>query len=409
MDFELTRLENDERLLSQITSIKTAENIQLLIPFAKAYLGLFYVIDSELTATDKVGLLANSELADAVLEGFLSSLSNDEIPSVEKIGHAAAIKKEYSEGYVILAGLDLIAKKSLTDIQDLNPAIIEKAVGFHFSNKTGFSDIWFDYLLTEHADKIIPAISCYWLAMLKNKATYLPGINFVLGDKPDVRVIQYCILPLLQHWLGCKEKTLSKLLHLAFKHSEVEQFLAVCEYVLQNDARLNEKTRLYWITAAYLLSPDKYFARLSNYAGRVKLKIMPLLDFVVLILNDKNEINITFNNKILVQLLRMVAPIFPPQHHVYGALGVLDINSKNVMSLFYHLACSTDDDVEKEIKSLRKVRVMKIYSDVIDNLLELHMRKDNEKDFSFPDFTAYIEILAMNNCLQGRSNKFDLR
>lgn len=409
LDFELTRLENDERLLSQITSIKTAENIQLLIPFAKAYLGLFYVIDSELTATDKVSLLANSELADAILEGFLSSLSSDEIPSVEKIGHAAAIKKEYSEGYVILAGLDLIAKKSLADIQKLNPTIIEKAVGFHFSNKTGYSDIWFDYLLAEHADKVIPAISCYWIAMLKNQATYLPGINLVLSAEPDVRIIRYCILPLLQHWFLCKTKTLSQLLHLAFKYSEVKQFLTVCEYALENDEQLNEKTRLYWMAAAYLLSPDKYFAKLSDYAGRAKIKIMPLLDFIVLILNDKNDINIKFDNKIMVQLLRMVAPIFPPQHHVYGALGELDVNSKNVMSLFYHLACSNDNDVTKEIKSLRKARVMKIYSAVIDNLLALQIRKNNENNFLFPDFDVYIEMLAKDNCLQGRSNKFDLR
>ena len=409
LDFELTRLENDERLLSQITSIKTAENIQLLIPFAKAYLGLFYVIDSELTATDKVSLLANSELADAILEGFLSSLSNDEIPSVEKIGHAAAIKKEYSEGYVILAGLDLIAKKSLADIKKLNPAIIEKAVGFHFSNKTGYSDIWFDYLLAEHPDKVIPAISCYWIAMLKNQATYLPGINLVLSAKPDVRIIRYCILPLLKHWFLCKTKTLSQLLHLAFKYSEVKQFLTVCEYALENDEQLNEKTRLYWTASAYLLSPDKYFARLSDYAGRAKIKIMPLLDFIVLILNDKNDINIKFDNKIIVQLLRMVAPIFPPQHHVYGALGELDVNSKNVMSLFYHLACSNDNDVTKEIKSLRKARVMKIYSAVIDNLLALQIRKNNENNFLFPDFDVYIEMLAKDNCLQGRSNKFDLR
>ena len=52
MDFELTRAENDEKLLSQIDSIKTAENIQVLIPFAKAYLGMFYVIDKELAVTN---------------------------------------------------------------------------------------------------------------------------------------------------------------------------------------------------------------------------------------------------------------------------------------------------------------------------------------------------------------------
>ena len=405
MDFELIRFENDERLLSQLASIKTAENIQVLVPFAKAYLGLFYVIDNELAAIEKVKLLASPELTEAILAGFLSSLNLDDLPSIEKIGHAMAEKKELSEGYVILAGLDLLARKSLHDIESLNEDIITTAVGFHFSNKSGFSDTWFEYLLAQHENKIIPAISLYWTAMLKNRASYLPGINFILGDEPNISVVQRCILPLLQHWVFCKEKTLSQLLHLAFKYSEAKQFLIVCEYVLENDERLNEKTRLYWLTAACLLSPDKYFARLSHYVGRVKLKVMPLLDFIILILND----NIKFSDKLIVQFLRIVVPVFPPQHHVYGALGALDINSKNVMLMFYHLACSNNIDVANEIKLLRKARVMKKYSGVIDNLLELHVRKNNEKNFSLPDFNEYIAILVSENCLQGRSNKFDLR
>ena len=409
MDFELTRSENDETLLSQIDSIKTAENIQVLIPFAKAYLGMFYVIDKELPEIEKVKLLANNDLTDAIISGFLSSLNRKELPSIEKIGHAKSEQKEYAEGYVILAGLDLVAKKSLADINELSIDIIEKAIGFHFSNKSGYHDIWFDYLLAEHKDKVIPAISRYWVSMLKNNAAYLPGRNLVLGEQPDVEITQYCILPLLDNWTHCKTKTLSQLLYLAFKYSDVNDFLIVCERALENDGDLNEKTRLYWIAAAYLISPDKYFSRLSAYAGRVKLKIMPLLDFVVLILNEHNEINIKFSTKMLMQLLRMIAPVFPPQHHIYGALGELDINSKNIMLMFYHLVCSNDNGVAAELKLLRKARVMKIYSAVIDNLLELIMRKNNEKNFPLPGFELYIETLVKNDCLQGRSNKFDLR
>jgi hypothetical protein len=135
---------------------------------------------------------------------------------------------------------------------------------------------------------------------------------------------------------------------------------------------------------------------------------MPLLDFVTLIITAKDKVKIDVSDKLVVQLLRMIAPIFPPQHHVYGALGGLDINSRNVMLIFYTLVCSDSKTVTKEIKSLRKARVMKIYSDVIDNLLELHIRKNNEKDFVLPDFDSYIKYLVDHNMLDGRSNKFDL-
>ena len=94
LDFELTRRENDEQLLPQLESIRSGENFHALIPFAKAYLGLFYVIDSELAAVEKIQLLANKELAEAVLDGFKASVLRDDIPTVEQIGEAMAKQKE---------------------------------------------------------------------------------------------------------------------------------------------------------------------------------------------------------------------------------------------------------------------------------------------------------------------------
>ena len=412
MDFDLTRRENDEQLLPQLESIRSGENFQALVPFAKAYLGLFYVIDSELAAVEKIKLLANKELADAVLDGFKASLLRADIPTVEQIGEAMAKQEEFSEGYVILAGLDLLTAVSMAEIESLKQAILESAIAFQFSNKTNHPNQWFDYLLKEHKEKALPALGKYWSVMLQNKATYIPGRNLVLSDTPDIEVVQHTVLLLLEHWQNCKAKVLFQLLQLAFKYAEANEFLAVTERVLSRDEntdeKLNEKTRLYWLATAFLLAPEKYSAKLSDYVGRVKLKIMPLLDFVTLIIRNKDKVSIDVTEKLVAHLLRMIAPIFPPQHHVYGALGGLDINSRNVMLMFYTLVCSDNKEATKEIKVLRKARVMKIYSGVIDNVLELHMRKNNEEGFVLPDFDSYIKYLVDNHKLDGRSNKFDL-
>lgn len=410
MDFELTRNENDVSLLPQIEAIRSAENIHVLIPFAKAYLGMFYVIDNELAETEKVKLLANPELAEAIFDGFINSIQlAAKLATVEEIGTAAAKKEEYGEGYVILAGLDMLVKKSIENIKQVDKALLEKAIAFYFSNQTVYKHIWFDYLLAQDKDLVKVALEKYWVAMLKNNATFLPGRALVLGSDPDVVISRHCILPLLSNWKNCKAKTLLPLLQLAFQYCDADKLLAVCEEVLSESEKLTEKIRLYWLAAAYLVSPDKYFAYLSDYVGRVKLKIMPLLDFVTLMLRNNADASIKMEIKTIVQLLRMIAPVFPPQHHVYGTLGQLDINSKNVMLMFYHLACSDDTNVVNEIKSLRKARVMKIYADVIDHLLSLIMHKNNSDNFSFPDFNEYIEELMEKNCLHGRSNKFDLR
>ena len=409
LDFELTRTENDTQLLPLIETIKNGENIRVLIQFAKAYLGMFYVIDSELEPEEKVKLLANKELSEAIFQGFQVVLNRTDLPSIEEIGQAMAEQKEYQQGYVVLAGLDISTRTSNKKITDFPQVLIDSAIGFHFSNKINHVNTWFDYLLNNEKNIVAASLCRYWVAMLKNKATYLPGRDLVLGSEPDITITQYCILPVLESWPHCKAKILFQLLQTAFKYSEAENLLKVCETILTQDENLTEKTRLYWIATAYLLAPDKYFARMSDYVGRVKIKVMPLLDFIVQVMLNKNETSINLSDKQVVQLLRIIAPIFPPQQHVYGVLGGLDINSRNVMLLFYQLACSENENVITDIKSLRKARVMKIYAAVIDNLLELQMRNKNEANFSFPDFDTYIDMLVKGNCLEGRSNRFDLK
>lgn len=409
LDFEVTRIENDERLLPEIDNIRSATDIETLVPFAKAYLGMFYVIDSELPAKEKIALLANRELADAILQGFVASLSHTDFPDINEIGTAAAVKNEFSQGYVLLAGLDLIAQKSTKDIVDLKGNVLESAIAFYYSNQNSHQHIWFDFLLKEHKNIVTAALGKYWIAMLKNGAVFLPGRHFIFSATADADIIQSTILPLLKYWKKCKAKTLLPLLLLAIQYSEADELSALCDTTLSEDDGLNEKTRLYWIMTAYLLAPDKYYATLTNYVGRVKMKILPLLDFTVLLILNNNKLKNKLSAKTVVQLIRLISPVFPPQQHVYGALGGLDINSRNVMTMFYFLLGTNDKNVIDEIKALKKARVMKIYAAVIDNLLKLHEQKKNDTTFETPEFNVYIDNLVANNMLEGRSNKFDIR
>jgi len=407
LDFEATRLENNTKLLPQIDALRSGEDINVLVQFAKAYLGMFYVIDSAIPAEEKINLLVNEELAGAILQGFVAYTSKNTLPSVQDIGQNLAENKDYNEGYIVLAGMDLIAKKSLADVSALPVTLLNSVIGFYYANKCSHQHAWYEYLLENHTEIVAKAVSQLWQAMVKNNAAYLPGRKFLFGEKPDKTIVQFSILPLLENWTGCKPKILFQMLLLALKHSELEQLQRVCEKRLAEET-LNERSRLYLLTTVYLIAPEKYQAVLTNYVGRVKLKVMPMLDFIVQLLTIKNELKVKFNDVEVTQLLKMVAPVFPPQHHVYGALGSLDINSRNVMLLFYYLVQSNDADIVNVIKSLRKARVMKIYSGVIDNLLEIHLRKKNENEYKVPDFNAYVETLVNENKLQGKSNKFDL-
>ena len=94
-------------------------------------------------------ILSQKNVMNYTFEIFDNGLGMNKVdlPTVEEIGHAMVEKKEFAEGYVVLAGLDLITRKSLSDINEVNFDVIEKAIAFHFSNKKDYIDIWFNYLL----------------------------------------------------------------------------------------------------------------------------------------------------------------------------------------------------------------------------------------------------------------------
>ncbi|NIR96251.1 MAG: hypothetical protein GWO08_22195, partial [Gammaproteobacteria bacterium] len=66
---------------------------------------------------------------------------------------------------------------------------------------------------------------------------------------------------------------------------------------------------------------------------------------------DSNT-SIELSPMMYAQLLRIIAPIFPPQEHSYGHMGGIDINSRNVMRLFYKLATDTHSEAMEAIKWL---------------------------------------------------------
>lgn len=409
MDFETTRKENDLKLSNQLAEIRSAEACDVLVPFAKAYLGMFYVIDSELSPEQKIRLLANDKLRDAILEGFKASLTHGDFPDARQIGEKMAVQQDFAIGYPVLAGMDLLASESMQQILNLSDEILAAAVCFHYANKTCHQDIWLDEVLSSEKERIARALTEFWVGLVNSGARYLPGGALILDQQKNISLVKASILPLLENWTSCRPQVLREMLFSAYRYADHDALLALAKNKLAEDQFSSEIQRVYWHATAFLLAPELMFNQLSNYIGRVKQKVLPLLDFCIEVLAKRSELNLEINAMMLAQLLRVIAPIFPPQQHSYGEFGQIDVNSRNVMKLFYALACFETSDVQTALRWLRKARVMKIYSGVLDSIHEIHMRKGNDKSFTCPEFDEYVAILIAENKLAGRSNRFDLK
>ena len=407
--FAQARKDNDERLLGQLDSLRNGEDMQVLESFARAYLGMFYEIEDEIAPDDKVAMLANSDVANAVLEGFIVTLQRDDIPAPYEIGDRLGKNESTPVGYVVLAGLDRLMQTAPNKIKQLPESVLQSAICFHYANQTTHHDQWFDKLLADIAISA-PALNGFWRGLIDNDAQMLPGLRSILAGQEHAELARKVLLPVLIHWKNCKLKTFKELIFAALRYADRDELLqSTRDLVNDPDGIKDETRRLYWLATAFLLSPEEFAQHLSNHIGREKQKVLPLLDFMMKVSAPDANTGIEFSPMMVAQLLRIIAPIFPPQEHSYGHMGGIDVNSRNVMRLFHKLATDTHPEAPDALKWLRNVRVMKIYKPVIKHAEQLQKKIRSDESFVPPDFVTYLNDLEKNDDLVQRRNRFDLK
>lgn len=399
MDFTQVRKENDQSLSGKIELIRSAKEQSVLEPFARAYLGMFYEIDNSLDCDERVGLLASPHLVQAILEGFEATVKNRVVATPQEIGADLARGNELAQGYVILAGMDRLAKQDR--LSDISNDTLQSALCFAYSNNIQYQHQWLETLL-DMPDVALPALNMFWAELMKQDAHLLPGLKKLLLEEKREEFIAHLALPVLQNWQNCRIKLFKPLIQQALFITNHQDLLVVARQKIDQEKLSDENQRVFWLAAAFLISPDIFEQLLAGYIGRLKQKVLPLLDFVMDTIRQQQGQTI-ISAKAVVQLLRIIAPIFPPQFHVYGTEKILDVNSQNVMFLFHQLSAYPLDEKVAALKILRKARVMKIYKKVID-----YCEKLDSNAAESSEFRPFLSYIIDNELVVEKSNRFDL-
>ncbi len=246
INFELTRSENDTQLLCRIDEINSGQDIKVLEPFARAYLGLFYEIDKAIAPEARIAMLANQQLANAVLNGFVNALQRDDLPSPEILAEAVCKNTIVSSAYVVLAGIDRLIQQNpeqdvATLLSGLSDSCRQAAMIAHYANTTQHPAPWFDVLIKDEAIAI-PSFTRMWKVMIHNKAHMLMGLREIVSDDKYSDITHACILQVLEDWDTCKLKTFKELIIAALKYADHGDLLKLAWKML-NQARCAENSR----------------------------------------------------------------------------------------------------------------------------------------------------------------------
>ena len=398
---EAIRYENDQLLLDQIDEIKNGHAIDTLGRFARAYLGMYLDIDNTVPSNQRIQLLANPELSNAVLQGFSTTLQSGHFPNLQTIADSLIDESPLEIGYIVLAGLSILSAEDVTAITRLPDTTLSCAVGFHFTNKTEVEDSWFDMLLAEEPELVSSALIPFWLRLIERGTDYLPGLYQIISHQQYDAISKKIILPVLESWQRYNKSTLRDLLHTALRLADRKKLLAICEESLEAGNRGDPGRYILWLATTCLLAPEKYDMVLTDYAGRSKEKVLPLLDFAVLVLVTDDNNQLAISSDIIAQLLRIIAPKFTPQQDRYGNLCD---NTQKVMYLFYRLAISTDAGANAAIKRLGMIRVMKLYDEILAYCALVQKQIAREPA---PEFETFIQNLINEDRIRSRKKWSD--
>jgi len=403
---ERTRIENDQLLLPVIEEIKSGHNIEGLERFAKAYLGMYLDLDNTIPPHHRVELLANPQLASNIKTGFEAILKRDSFPDAQQIADSI-FSEELPVGYVLLAALDLFSDNPRYAVAKLPAKTIIAAICFHYAYKTEIQDTWLNQIMQERPQETAEAFSSFWQQLITHGTDHLPGLHQFIDHRDYDNISREILLPVLKHWRTVRKKLLAKLLQTSIRTTDHTTLLNLCEDALSNWNQAEPARYILWLATTFLLAPDRYEAIIIDYTGRTKEKIVPLIDFIFIVLNDNEHIKPT--TQTLATLLRIIAPKVTPQKDRYGQLCD---NTRKVMYLFYQLAISeyTDPTAKKMvIERLKQVRVMKLYIPVLEYVTSAYVAPHltNTATDSIPEFEEFLVQLVNQELIKSRAKRYD--
>lgn len=354
-DFDKIRAENDARLLGDVSAIRNAARQDALISFAKAYLGMFSIIDDCDDAQLRVHILANDELAHAILDGMLAALHSD-YPSPTVIGASIAREEHIPAGYVLLAGMDLLARRDMQALLDLPEPVLKSGLCFHYANPCSHTPGWPAELFRQRLPLVAATLLEMWRSMIRHGTDFLPGYNCLYVEPEYRELVRVTVLGLLETWQACRDKTTRELLQLAMRFADREQLLALAERQLQHGQDMSVNRQVYWRATAFILADDAHATQLAGYVERSKERALRLLDFVYATMQPGEGAAVQLRPMAMARLIRMIAPKFTPREDAHGTLDEIE---RKVVWLFDQFERGSGDDFTEALRWLQGVRVMR--------------------------------------------------
>jgi hypothetical protein len=397
-----------QQLSELLETIRSGAPTQALVTLAKVYFGLFYDVDRDASPKDRLVIFTNPEIAAAALDGFVAALQRSDIPSPKMIGEAQTEGQEYLLGFPVLAGLDVLASKSIADVLSLPESTLQSGLAFHYAIITEREREWVNSVIESLPGLAAEALTAYWRPQLARNSKNIMGLYPLVHEDVMKPVAQCASLTLLKDYPNAQEDNLELLLHAALRNGDRQELLSYAHHVLTHHSPLADDNRSLWYAVAFALDHDSIKSGLAEHIRGKAEQATRILNFLCPSHRIKSDTPYPLTVVALTSLIGVMGPIFHPRN--LSGSGYLAIRgpegaASSIQSLIHRLAKELTHEASLALAELRDDPGLTAWRPEIAYVLADQARQRRELVFQYPTVADLIETLN-----QGRpANAADLQ
>ena len=397
-----------QQLSEQLETIRSGAPTHALIFLAKVYFGLFYDVDLDGSPKDRLVALTDPEIAAAALDGFVAALQRSDIPLPKMIGEAQTEGQEYLCGFPVLAGLDVLASKSIADVLSLPESTLQSGLAFHYAIITEREREWVNPVFESLPGLAAEASTAYWRPQLAHNLKNIMGLYALVHEDVMKPVAQRVSLILLKDYPNAQEDNLELLLHAAFRNGDQQELLSYAHHILTHHSPLADENRALWYAVAFALDHDSVRSGLAEHIRGKDEQAARILNFLCPSHGIKADTTYPLSVVALTSLIAMMGPIFHPTN--LSGSGLMTIHGPegaaySIQSLIHGLAKEFSYEAFLALAGLRDDPALTAWHPEISYALADQTRQRRELAFRYPTASEVIETLN-----QGRpANAADLQ
>ena len=335
-----------------------------------------------------------AEALSAAESGFRLCPTRSDLPAVADIIDLSTKKRQHLIRQPCLIGMDLRWRDGANAVDALSNDTLRRMLAFRLSYGADDTPKWFTHLVEVRPALVAEVLIDYASIALKSKMDFVSGI-YPLAHDPAYAAVAAIAAPSLLAGFPLRSKSsqlshLEYLLKAALIHSR--EALAVLVEKKTATKSMDVAQKVYWLTAAMLLDPEKYEAALWGYIGSSSTRANYLSGFLSERFSGLGK-DYQLSARTIGKLIELLTPHAEFDWSRGGWVSKAMQHGDHVRAMVTRLGALGTREAAQEIERLLALPALKKLKFQLEDSRHQLRLQQRENTFRFPSLADAVRIL----------------